>query len=158
MFYHRHAHEMVSRSRWKNMLRHVVDGVYNMGRSWAFVWAVALSFVHLALHVAPVWALMRAYGMDFGVVEATVVLVVLRMATVPPAAPGNIGSFQFFTIMGLRLLDVDRETAASYATVFFFIQTMPHVAAGFLALVSTRLRLTEIHHDARESWSQRDTS
>ncbi len=145
-----HAHEAVSGSRWGAMLRHVIDGVHDMGRSRSFAVAGAVSFVYLALQVVPVYALMRGYGLELSFAAAAVVLTVLRLGSSPPQAPSNVGAFQFFTVVGLQLFGVGRADATGFATLLFIVVTAPLWAVGFAALLATRMRLEEIHRDAHE--------
>jgi uncharacterized membrane protein YbhN (UPF0104 family) len=150
IFYKGHASETVKSSRWARVLRGIVDGVHSMGRSRSFLVSFILSFLYLALQVLPIWCLLRAYGLDLTMGGATVVLVILRLGTVVPQAPGNVGSFQALTVLGLRLLEVERGVATGFATLLFFVVTVPLYLAGFVALVATRMRLDDIHRVAHE--------
>jgi uncharacterized protein (TIRG00374 family) len=153
IFYKGHAHEAVSRSRWAKVLWHVVEGVHIMGNSRSFYVSAAVSFFYLALQIVPVYTLMLGYGLDLSFGAATVVLVILRVGSIPPQAPGNVGAFQFFTIMGLRILGVDRPHATGFATLLFVVVTVPLWVVGFIALIGTRMRLEEIHRDAQNHFS-----
>jgi uncharacterized protein (TIRG00374 family) len=151
--YRRHAHEIVQSSRWSLILRHVVDGVYMMGRSSSFGVSAFLSLVYLALQVMPVWCLMQGYGLHLSLGAAATVLVVLRLGTVIPQAPGNVGSFQLLTIAGVGLFGVEREVATGFATLLFIVVTVPLYLGGFFALIATRMRLGDIHRSAHEAVS-----
>ncbi|MBK5290421.1 MAG: flippase-like domain-containing protein [Acidobacteriia bacterium] len=147
--------EAVSRSRWASMLRHVVGGVHSMGRSRTFLWAALLSLVYLLLQILPILFLMKGYSLEVSLWAAPVVLVVLRLGTVVPQAPGNVGSFQALTILALRLVGIERGDAAGFATLLFLVVTMPLWLAGFVALLATRMRLGEIHKEAHEDFAAR---
>jgi uncharacterized membrane protein YbhN (UPF0104 family) len=115
-----------------------------------------LSLLYLALQVLPVWCLMKGYGLDLPFGVAAAVLVVLRLGTVIPQAPGNVGSFQALTIVGLRLFQVNREIATGFATLLFLVVTVPLYLAGFFALIATRMRLEHIHRAAHEEVASHD--
>jgi len=148
ILYKGHAHEAVARRRWGKVLRHVVDGLHTMGNSPSFHLAALLSLLYLALQIVPVYALFRGYGLELGFGAATVVLVVLRLGSIPPQAPSNVGAFQFFTILGLQLFGIGRPDATGFATLLFVVVTVPLWLVGFIALIATRMRLEEIHRDA----------
>ena len=148
--YRKRAHEIVSGSRWAAMLRHVVDGVHAMGNARTFTMAALLSGAYLVLQVLPVWALMRGFGLSMTPWDAAVVLVILRLGTVVPTTPGNVGSFQALVVLAMRILGQDRDTATAFATLLFFVITVPLWLAGFVALLATRMRLTDLHRDAQE--------
>ncbi len=143
-----HASEAVSRSRWGSRLWGVVEAAHDMGRTWTFAAAALVSLAYLAMQIIPVYALMRGYGMDLPLWSAAVVLMVLRLGSVPPQAPGNVGSAQALTILGLRLCGVDKPEATGFATLLFVVVTVPLWLAGFLALLATRMRLGQIRRDA----------
>lgn len=152
-----HAKEAVRRSRWGKLLRGVVDGMHSMGRSPSFLLVIVVSFFYLALQVVPIYALFQGYGLDLSFGVAAIVLVVLRLGTVLPQAPGNIGSFQFFTVLGLQLFGISRTEATGYATLLFVVVTVPLWLGGFVALIATRMRLGEIHRDAHETLANNGT-
>jgi hypothetical protein len=150
ILYHKHAKEAVAWSPWKHLLHDVVDGVHAMGRSRSFPAVTLLSLLYLALQVGPIYALMRGYGLQLGAGDALLVLVVLRIGTIVPQAPGNVGAFQALIIVGLVLLEVPRNDATGYATLLFFVVTVPLWLAGFVALLLTGMKLEEIHRAAHE--------
>jgi uncharacterized protein (TIRG00374 family) len=144
----KHAHAAVKNSRWSEVLRHVVDGSHDMGRSPTFLAAAVVSLFYLLLQVVPIYSLAFAYGINVTILETAVILVILRLGSIPPQAPGNMGAFQFFTILGLGLFGVPRGEATGFATLLFVVVTVPLWFGGFIALLATRMRLTDIHRHA----------
>jgi uncharacterized protein (TIRG00374 family) len=151
VFLKHHAHAAVKQSRWKEKLWHVVEGLHAMGNSKSFYAAALVSLLYLALQVVPIWSLMRGYGLTLSVGQAVVVLIILRLGSIPPQAPGNVGSFQALTKIGLVMFGVDKATATGFATLLFFVVTVPLWLAGFIALAATGMNLKELHHHARSS-------
>ena len=88
--------------------------------------------------------------LSFGV--AAVVLIVLRLGTVLPQAPGNVGAFQFFTVMALRLFGVDRATAIGFATMMFVVVTVPLWLAGLVAVAMTGMKIRDLQHHAQRTF------
>jgi uncharacterized protein (TIRG00374 family) len=150
ILYKGQAHEAASRSPWSRGLRHIIEGVHVMGNSTSFLGAFVLSLAYLCLQVLPIWFLMVGYGLDLTVGVACTVLVILRLGTVIPQAPGNVGSFQALTILGLRLFGIDREVATGFATLLFLVVTVPLWLGGFVALIATRMRFSDIHREAHD--------
>jgi uncharacterized protein (TIRG00374 family) len=142
------AHDALERYRWLSPLRHLVEGLHAMGRSRSFYSAVLASFPYLLLQVIPIYAMMKGYGVNLSVASAGVVLVVLRLGTVIPGPPGNIGLFNAFAMAALTLLGVDRQTAKGLSGVMFFIITVPLLLAGCIALALTGLKIREIQRHA----------
>ena len=142
LFYKERAKDAASRSRWSRMLRPLVDGVHSMGKSRSFWWAGFLSFCYLALQIVPLYALLRGYGMNLSVSAALVLLVILRLGTVIPQAPGNVGSFQALIVAGLGLFGFSRADSTGFAT--------PVLLRCHGAALARRLRRADAHaHAAR---------
>jgi uncharacterized protein (TIRG00374 family) len=149
MFRKHRAHAAVSRSRWSEMLRHVVEGLHAMGNARTFYAAAGISLLYLALQVVPIYALMRGYGLEASLGVAAVVLVILRLGTIIPQAPGNVGAFQFFVVLGLRLFGVDKATATGFATLLFVVVTLPLWLGGLIAVAIAGFKIRELQREAR---------
>jgi uncharacterized protein (TIRG00374 family) len=147
------AHAAVGRSRWSLILRHIIDGVHGMGSSRSFVASFLLSLLYLALQVLPIWFVMLGYGLDLSIWAACTVLVILRLGTAVPQAPGNVGSFQALVVVGLNSFGLTKEVATGFATLSFLVVTVPLWLAGFVALMATRMRLDDIHREAHHEAS-----
>jgi uncharacterized membrane protein YbhN (UPF0104 family) len=154
IFYKGRANDMASHSRWSRLLYQIVDSVNKMGRSSSFVGAFLLSGVYLLLQILPIYFLIQAYDLPVPPVAALTVLVVLRLGTVIPQAPANVGAFQFFTILALSLFGLSRVEAAGFATLLFVVVAFPLWLGGFVALLATRMRIADIHKVAEEQFEK----
>ena len=152
ILYKERAQDAANRSRWSRMLRPLVDGVHSMCKARSFWWAGFLSFCYLALQIVPLYALLRGYRLDLSLLGTLVLLVILRLGTVIPQAPGNVGSFQALIVAGLGICGYSRADSTGFATLSFFVVTVPLWLGGFVALMLTRMRLGDIHREAHESF------
>lgn len=147
----RFAHHVTTRHRWSEVLRSLVEGLHAMGRSESFPRALAVSFLYLFLQIIPVHAMLEGYGLDLPWLSAAIVLIVLRLGTVVPALPGNVGVFHFFSFIALnRLLGVEAQAAKGVSAVMFFVITVPLLIGGSIALMLTGLNIQHILDRARE--------
>ncbi len=145
------AQHAVTRHRWSNVLRSLVEGLHLMGRSSSFPAAVMLSTVYLALQIIPLHAMLVGYGLNLHWGAGALVLVVLRLGTVVPGPPGNVGVFHFFCYLALhKVLGVDAQTAKLVSGMMFFAVTVPLLAAGAVALAFTGSEIKEIYRRARD--------
>ncbi|MBI3207710.1 MAG: flippase-like domain-containing protein [Candidatus Solibacter usitatus] len=143
------AHDALSKHRWLSVFRHLVEGIHAMGRSRSFLHAGLASLLYLILQVVPIYAMMRGYGLEhLSFAHAGVVLVILRLGTVVPGPPGNIGVFNFFAMTALRLLGVDRQVAKGLSGVMFFVITVPLLIGGCIAVALGGLKIHELRHKA----------
>jgi uncharacterized membrane protein YbhN (UPF0104 family) len=142
------AADAFARYSWLKVLRHLLEGLHAMGRAPSFFAASVVSFLYLALQAVPIYAMIRGYSLDLTFGHAVCVLVVLRLGTVIPGPPGNIGLFNAFAMAGLVLLGVDRQTAKGLSGVMFFIITVPLLIAGCIAVAMTGLKLRDLQKKA----------
>lgn len=145
------AEHAVTRHRWSGVIRSLVEGLHLMGRSRSFPSAVLLSTIYLALQIIPLHAMMAGYGLNVHWGAGALVLVVLRLGTVVPGPPGNVGVFHFFCYLALhKVLGVDAQTAKLVSGMMFFAVTVPLLAAGAIALALTGSEIKEIYRRARD--------
>jgi hypothetical protein len=151
------AQHAVTRHRWSSVLRYLVEGLHLMGRSGSFPAAVLMSTVYLALQVVPLQAMLMGYGLDVHWGAGALVLVVLRLGTVVPGPPGNVGVFHFFCYLALnKVLGVEAQTAKMVSGMMFFAVTVPLLAAGAVALAFTGSEIKEIYRRARDHSATHD--
>ena len=150
VFNKRFAHHVSTKHRWSEIVVTLIEGLHSMGRSKTFPAAVVASAFYLLLQVIPIHAMMLGYGLDLGLAAAAVVLVILRLSTVVPGLPGNLGLFNAAAFMALHnLLKIDSQTAKSLSAVMFFIITVPLLIAGSIALATTGIEIRELQRQAR---------
>jgi len=142
------VHAMIGHRRGASTLRHVVEGLHLMGGLPTLGKTMGLSLLYLALQVATVWALMKAYGLDLSFWAAGGVLTVVRLGTVVPNAPGNLGLFQVACVVALGLFDVEKNDAKTFSFIMFFSLTLPLLIGGAVATALARLNLGELRERA----------
>ena len=132
-------------------IQHLANGLEAMGDSPSFYWSMLLSLLYLVLQIGPIYFLMCGYFDSRSMIGvACVVLVLLRLGSIPPQAPGNVGSFQALVIVGLHLFGVPKEPATAFATMLFVVVSLPLWLVGLFALLATRMTLGDIRRDAHE--------
>jgi uncharacterized membrane protein YbhN (UPF0104 family) len=89
----------------------------------------------LAMQVVTMWLLLYSYRLDLSLLEAAGLFGVITIGTLIPNAPGKIGAWQFFCILGLGLFGVPSAHAAGFSMVAFAIWTVPSLLLGAIAMV-----------------------
>ena len=92
--------------------------------------AVALSVVILGLAAVTNYLLFMAFHLNIPPAAALLVLLVLQVGSAPVSTPGNLGVFQYLTVLALGLYSVDRTTAAAYSVVLYVIAYGPKLVLG----------------------------
>jgi len=113
------------------------------GALLAFVFSLLL----LLMQGLSFWFVMRAYGLHLTFAMGLAVFIVVHLGTLVPGAPANVGSYQFFTVLGLTLFGVEKATAAGFSLVVFTILTAPLWVLGLWALGSSGLSFVEIRSE-----------
>jgi uncharacterized membrane protein YbhN (UPF0104 family) len=105
---------------------------------------VAISGCFLVSQGFAFWATGRASHLPLNLLAAFVVMLVVRLGTLLPGAPANLGAHQLSTVLGLSLYGVSKPDAASFSVIVFAVLTMPLCLVGLLASLSSGLTLHTI--------------
>jgi len=117
----------------------VLLGLHAMGTAPSFYPAVLTSLLMPFCQILALWAMMRSYGLGLSFLSAAVVLLVINLGVSLPNAPANVGSYQFFCVLGLSIFQVEKTTATGFSIFAFLALTLPFVFLGFAALVRSGL-------------------
>lgn len=113
-----------------------LTGLHAMGTAPSFYPAVLTSVAMPIFQVLALWAMVRAYHLDYlSFMACLVVLLVINLGVSLPNAPANVGSYQFFCVLGVSIFGVEKTTAAGFSFFAWFMLTVPFVFLGFAALV-----------------------
>jgi uncharacterized protein (TIRG00374 family) len=145
----RHAHAVLNESRWSSILRHIVEGLHLMGNPRTLGLTGAISLLYLGLQILAYFALMRAYGLDLSFWAAGGVLTLVRLSTVVPNAPGNLGLINLACVMALGLFEVERTDAKTFSIILFVALTLPLLIGGAIATALAGVNIGELRDRAR---------
>jgi glycosyltransferase 2 family protein len=142
MVKHRHLHSFVTRRQpggragraFKGISLDILSGVKAV-KAWTMPVSIAAGMGILMLQVVTMWLMLYAYRMDLSLFEAAALFGIITIGTLIPNAPGKIGSWQFFCILGLGLMGVPADHAAGFSMIAFAIWTLPSLLWGGVAMV-----------------------
>lgn len=129
------------------VLARLAYGLRSIGLGPLTYGAFALSLALLLLQSLSFWLVMLAYGLRLPFLSGAVVFLVVHLCTAVPNAPANVGTYQFFTVMGLALFGVDKTQAAGFSAVVFALLTAPLWLLGFWALRRSGTTLYSLRHE-----------
>jgi uncharacterized membrane protein YbhN (UPF0104 family) len=142
---------------WQRHVRVLIDDLNLIGHSRYLYFAFLQSLPYLLLQVLPIYAAMQAYAFDQSTTfEPTLsiafaLMVILRLGSVVPQAPGNLGLFQLMTKEVLqRMFHVAPAEAARFSLVLWGTVTLPLLVAGFVALMTSGSKLFELKRAAED--------
>lgn len=156
MFLPHKTHEALRGTRWEKQFRVFMDDLELMGHSRSLITSFLLSLPYLLLMTIPIYASFRGYGFDLSLQVAFVLMVVLRLGTIVPQAPGNLGLFQVLVKESLeKIFNVVPAEAARFSLILWAVVTLPLIVGGALSLAVTGSKLSELHEKAREEAGSR---
>ncbi|HKQ79967.1 MAG TPA: lysylphosphatidylglycerol synthase transmembrane domain-containing protein [Blastocatellia bacterium] len=137
-----------------SLLERFGDGLRETGRTRAFYLAFALSPVFILLQMLAYWLIMLGYGIRLSFWIGMAVFLIVHLGTAIPNAPANVGSYQFFTVLGLTLFGADKTRATGFSLVVFALLTLPLFVIGFIALSRSGTTLMEIRREFKNESGQ----
>jgi glycosyltransferase 2 family protein len=132
---------MTGGKRVPGKLMSALVGLHSMGISPSFYPAVFTSLLTPFCQFLALWAMMRSYGMGLPFLAVLVVVLVINLGVSLPNAPANVGSYQFFCVLGLSIFDVDKTTATGFSIFAFLMLTLPVLFLGFYAALRSGLSI-----------------
>ncbi len=118
-----------------------LTSLHAMGTAPSFYPAVLISIAMPACQVLALWALIRSYPLPLSFTASVVVLLIINLGVSLPNAPANVGSYQFFCVLGVTIFGVDKTTAAGFSFFAWFALTLPFIFLGFAALLRSGMTL-----------------
>ncbi len=99
------------------MLRGFLDGLACFRRPADLLAYLGHTVVYWALNAVSMWVLMRAMGIEQGLMAAAFCLCFVVIGVMIPAPPGNVGNFHAFARAALAIVGVPLVPAVAYAIV-----------------------------------------
>jgi uncharacterized protein (TIRG00374 family) len=151
---------MTGGKRVPGKLMSALVGLHAMGTSPSFYPAVFTSLLTPFCQFLALWAMMRAYGMGvpFSLVTgwgtqflpALVVVLVINLGVSLPNAPANVGSYQFFCVLGLSIFSAwDKTTMTGFSIFAYLMLTLPVLFLGFYAALRSGLSFRTMREQVR---------
>jgi uncharacterized membrane protein YbhN (UPF0104 family) len=128
-----------------------LHALHAMGTAATFYPAVLVSTLVPGGQILALWAIMRAYNMHEPFLVAVVVVLVINLGISLPNAPANVGSYQFFCVLGLSVFQVEKTTATGFSIFAFIALTLPLMFLGMAALVRSGLSLRTMRERVQAS-------
>jgi hypothetical protein len=105
---------------------------------------VGVSAAIAFLSILPAYLLFFAFSLEFGLVTAAMLHVVLTLGLLPPSTPGKLFIFEAVTQGVLIWLGVNESIGLSYAIVFHLVVILPQIVLGIVAVIRYDWRFSQI--------------
>jgi len=123
----------------------LTTGLQQISMARYFFHALAFSLLFLFLQTLAFWFVMPAFGLELSFWIGLAVFLIVHFGTLLPNAPGNIGVYQFFCVIGLALFGVEKTSATGFSLVVFFFLKAPLWIIGFFVITFSGISLSSMH-------------
>lgn len=132
------------RGRMRRTLVQLGGGIRDIGRSRHLYASFAVSSLVLIFQILAFWLIMCGYGLGLSFWHGAAVLLIVHVGTMVPGAPSNVGTYQFFTVLGLTQFGIDKTLAGGFSVVVFLILTIPLWVIGSIAFGRSGMTLQHL--------------
>ncbi|MBV8834890.1 MAG: flippase-like domain-containing protein [Acidobacteriaceae bacterium] len=138
--------------RWFNTL---IEDLHLIGHSRYLYLAFLVSGVYMMCQLLPIYFLVQANDLNVSWKASFTMLVLLRLSSVVPQAPGNLGPFQWVTARTLMMFGLGAGHAKRFSIILWAVVTIPLIVIGFIALALEGINMTHLHREATAAASNR---
>lgn len=132
------------KQRWEKVLRNFTAGLEGCTNGKQVLWSSLLSLAHWLVIAVYYYLLFQACGLPLSFMAAIAMVVIISIGITLPAAPGFVGSFQYFTVIGLSLFSVSKEVALGFSLIAHAGQYIPVTLIGLFYLFRQSQGLSDL--------------
>lgn len=140
--------------RWFNTL---IEDLHLIGHSRYLYFSFLVSGAYLLAQVLPIYTLVTANGLGVPWTASFTTMILLRLSSIVPQAPGNLGSL-WVTARTLIMFGLAAPHARRFALMLWAILTIPLILIGFVALALEGINMTHLHKEATAAAKDRKNS
>jgi len=126
------------------LIDRLANELRGIGFTRSFYLAFIFSLPFLLLQGLAFWLVMVGYGMHLSFLIGMAVFLIVHLGTLIPNAPANVGAYQFFCVVGLKLFGIEKTMATGFSLVVFILLTLPLLILGFATLSRSGTTLLKI--------------
>lgn len=126
------------------LIDHFIKGLRIVADPALFLYAAVLSIVIWLVDVAAIYLLFLAFGLNLPVAAAFVLMIILIIGIAIPAAPGFIGNWHYFCILGLALFGIQKTDALTFAIVYHVLSIGIVIILGLIFLPFNRVSISDL--------------
>jgi glycosyltransferase 2 family protein len=99
-----------------------------------------MSLLSWGVQILMVMLTVRAMDIRLSFIASSIVLMTINIGLLIPLAPGNIGTFQVFSIIALSWFGVEKPVALTFSIIFQAIQGLPVILGGGFSILTEMVR------------------
>jgi glycosyltransferase 2 family protein len=131
-------------TRVSRLIFHFIEGFGIMVDPALLLSVTGLSILIWLVDVAAIYLMFLAFGFSLSVSAAFVLMIILIIGIAIPTAPGFIGNWHYFCILGLGLFGIPKTEALGFAILYHFLSIGIVIALGLLFLPFNRFSMKDL--------------
>jgi uncharacterized membrane protein YbhN (UPF0104 family) len=140
---------------WPRWFDTLIEDLHLIGHSRYLYYAFVVSGLYMMAQILPIFMLVKANRLGVPWTASFTMMVLLRLSSVIPQAPGNLGSFQWVAARTLMMFHFGAAHAKRFSLILWAIVTLPLIAIGFVALALEGVSMTHLHKQATAAAKER---
>jgi hypothetical protein len=143
---------------WPKWFNTLIQDLHLVGHSRYLYYAFFVSGCYLLAQIVPIYLLVQASDLDVKWTASFTMMVLLRLSSIVPQAPGNLGSFQWVAARTLMMFGLVTAHAKRFSLILWAVVTLPLIVIGAIALAMTGLNMMHLHREASGAARDRRTA
>jgi glycosyltransferase 2 family protein len=131
------------------LIDHFIEGFRIIVDPALLFFVTLLSIVIWLVDVLAIYLLFLAFGLHLPVVAAFVLMIILIIGIAIPAAPGFIGNWHYFCILGLGLFGIPKTFALTFAIIYHALSIGIVILLGLIFLPFNRFSVADLRRQAK---------
>jgi uncharacterized membrane protein YbhN (UPF0104 family) len=133
---------------WPRWLNTLIEDLHLIGHSRYLYFSFLVSGAYMLAQMIPIYLLVIANKLAVPWTASFTMLVLLRLSSIVPQAPGNLGSFQWVTAHTLIMFGLASAHAKRFSLILWAVLTIPLIIIGFVALAIEGINMSHLHREA----------
>lgn len=134
--------------RIKRIVARFLEGFRIMADPALLMSVGGLSIIIWLVDVLAIHLLFLAFGFQLPAVAAFVVMIILIIGIAIPTAPGFIGNWHYFCVLGLSIFGVPKTDALTFAIIYHFLSIGIVIVLGLIFLPFNRFSVSDLRREA----------
>jgi uncharacterized membrane protein YbhN (UPF0104 family) len=148
MYARKQSIDLVFGMPWPRWFNTLIDDLHRIGHSRYLYYAFLISGAYILAQMLPIYALVQASNLEVPWTASFTMMVLLRLSSVVPQAPGNLGSFQWVTFRTLMMFGLAAAHAKRFSLILWAVVTIPLIVIGAIALAIEGINMSHLHKEA----------
>lgn len=128
------------------LIGHFIEGFRIMIDPALLLFSTLLSIAIWLIDALAIYLLFLAFGLELPVMAAFVLMIILIIGIAIPTAPGFIGNWHYFCILGLSLFGIPKTDALSFAIIYHALSIGVVILLGLIFLPFNSFSVADLRH------------